>query len=71
VENNSGVIWVRVSSEPQSHGYSPDAQLNSTRDAARLRGINIVREFMVAESAKESAKRKEFRAMIEFIKGSS
>lgn len=65
--NETGVIWVRVSTEQQSHGYSQDAQLKAVSEAAKARGIEITRKFIIAESAKDSANRKQFRKMIEYV----
>ena len=49
------VIWARVSSREQREGYSVDAQLRATRDKAVREGWNVVREFVVAESAKRGS----------------
>jgi site-specific DNA recombinase len=65
--NKTGVLWVRVSSVEQSSGYSLDAQLNALKAVANEEGINVVRIFQVAESAKVSDKRKCFRELINFI----
>ena len=56
----SCVIWARVSSREQREGYSLDAQLRITREKARKEGWNIIREFVVAESAKRGAERMAF-----------
>jgi len=64
---NDGVLWVRVSSLDQSHGYSPDAQLNALKAAAEREKINVVRVFQITESAKMSENRKRFKEMIEYI----
>lgn len=62
------VIWARVSSREQKEGYSIDAQLRSMRDKAAKLGWTIVREFVVAESAKRGADRKAFNDMLRWIK---
>jgi len=62
-----GVLWVRVSSEPQSRGYSPDVQLRELREAAAKRSIEVIKEFKVSESAKTSETRKKFRELLAFI----
>jgi hypothetical protein len=49
------VIWARVSSREQREGYSIDAQLRACRDRAAKNGWTVVREFVVAESAKRGA----------------
>ncbi len=63
----TGVLWVRVSSVEQAKGYSPDAQLRELREAAEKKSIDIVKIFQVAESAKVSSARKQFRELVEFL----
>jgi len=65
---SSGVLWIRVSSEMQSHGYSSDAQEKLLEEAATKHNIPIAKKFKVAESAKASEGRKNFHEMVEFIK---
>jgi site-specific DNA recombinase len=65
------VIWARVSSREQREGYSIDAQLRADRDKARREGWNVVREFMVAESAKRGAERKAFNEMFKWVKANA
>jgi site-specific DNA recombinase len=67
MENKVGVIWVRVSSEPQSHGYSPDNQLEILQAACQQKAIRVKKTFNVEESAKTSQNRKLFKEMIAFI----
>jgi site-specific DNA recombinase len=67
--NNSAVLWIRVSSEPQSHGYSPDAQEDILKKAAS--GLEVVETFRVIESAKTSENRRQFKSMIEYVKANS
>ena len=55
------VIWARVSSREQKEGYSIDAQLRLARSKANRMGLEVVKEFTVAESARRGADRKEFR----------
>ena len=62
------VIWARVSSREQREGYSIDAQLRATRNRAEAHGWTVVREFVVAESAKRGAERKAFREMLSWVK---
>jgi DNA invertase Pin-like site-specific DNA recombinase len=64
--NNSAVLWVRVSSEPQSHGYSPEAQEELLQKAAEK--LEVVQTFRVTESAKTSEKRRRFKEMVEYVK---
>ncbi len=63
----NGVLWVRVSSVEQAKGYSPDAQLRELREAAEKRSIDVVKVFQVAESAKTSSARKQFRELVDFL----
>ena len=67
--NNTAVLWVRVSSEPQSHGYSPEAQEELLKKAAEK--LKVVQTFRVTESAKTSEKRQQFKEMIEYVKTNS
>jgi DNA invertase Pin-like site-specific DNA recombinase len=67
MENKLGVIWVRVSSEQQTLGYSQENQLEVLQAACREKGIKVIKIFNVAESAKTSEKRKLFREMLKFI----
>jgi len=62
------VVWARVSSREQKEGYSIDAQLRAMRDKAAKHGWTIVREFVIAESAKRGADRKAFNDMLRWIK---
>jgi site-specific DNA recombinase len=62
-----GVLWVRVSSAEQAHGYSPDAQLRELEAAAKEKSIEVVRTIKAAESAKTSSARKQFKDLIAFI----
>jgi DNA invertase Pin-like site-specific DNA recombinase len=64
---SSGVLWIRVSSEPQSHGYSLDAQERLLEEVAAKHNIPITKKFKVAESAKASEARKNFHEMVGFI----
>ncbi len=63
----NGIIWVRVSSAEQAKGYSPDAQLRELREAAEKKSIDITKIFQVAESAKVSSSRKQFKELVNFI----
>lgn len=62
------VVWARVSSREQKEGYSIDAQLRAMRDKAAKHGWTIVREFVIAESARRGAERKAFNDMLGWIK---
>ena len=62
------VIWARVSSREQREGYSIDAQLRATRDRATKNAWPVIREFVVAESAKRGAERTAFNKMLSWVK---
>lgn len=65
------VIWARVSSREQKEGYSIDAQLRADRDRASNNAWKVVREFVIAESAKRGAERKAFNEMYTWIKSNA
>src|SRR5262245_40262973 len=65
------VIWARVSSREQREGYSIDAQLRFNRERARANGWTIVREFVVAESAKRGAERRAFNEMFNWVRANA
>jgi site-specific DNA recombinase len=65
------VIWARVSSREQREGYSIDAQLRLNRERAQANGWTVVREFVVAESAKRGAERIAFNEMFAWIKSNA
>jgi DNA invertase Pin-like site-specific DNA recombinase len=67
--NNTAVLWIRVSSEPQSHGYSPEAQEDLLKKAAE--NLEVVQTFRVTESAKTSENRRRFKEMVEYVKANS
>jgi len=64
----TAVLWIRVSSEPQSKGYTPAEYEKRAIAAAKSLDLNVVRTFSVTESAKISEERKNFREMVDFIK---
>ena len=65
------IVWARVSSREQREGYSIDAQLRAARDKAEKSGWQIVREFVVAESAKRGAERVAFNEMFQWVKSNA
>ena len=65
------VIWARVSSREQKEGYSIDAQLRADRERAEANGWRVVREFVVAESAKRGAERRAFNEMFAWVKANA
>ena len=62
------VIWARVSSREQAEGYSLDAQIRINRDKAQREGWNVLREFVIAESARRGAARVAFNEMYQWVK---
>lgn len=62
------VIWARVSSREQKEGYSLDAQIRANRDRALKNGWTVIREFVVAESAKRGVERTVFNEMFKWVK---
>ena len=62
------VIWARVSSREQSEGYSLDAQIRINRDKAQREGWTVIREFVIAESARRGATRIAFNEMYRWVK---
>jgi len=64
----NAVIWARVSSREQREGYSLDAQIRICRAKAEREGLTVVREFVVAESAKRGAERIAFNEMYDWVR---
>ncbi len=62
----TAVLWIRLSSEPQSHGYSPDSQARLLEDAAKE--YDVRQTFSVTESAKIAENRKRFKEMVEAVR---
>lgn len=67
--NNTTVLWIRVSSEPQSHGYSLEGQEDLLKKAAEK--LEVVETYRVTESAKTSEDRRRFKEMVEYVKANS
>ncbi len=65
------VIWARGSSREQREGYSIDAQLRACRERAQKNGWTVLREFVVAESAKRGAERVAFNQMFRWVKANA
>lgn len=65
------IIWARVSSREQREGYSIDAQLRTTRERAVKNGWTVLREFVVAESAKRGAERVVFNEMFKWVRSNA
>jgi site-specific DNA recombinase len=68
--DNRAIIYVRVSSEEQAKGYSPDAQLRLLRDYAEKNGLEVVHEYNESQSATYQG-RSDFARMVEAIKKES
>lgn len=66
--SKTACLWVRVSSEPQSHGYTPAEYERRAVAAAKSLKLDVVRVFSITESAKVSEERRNFKEMVEFIK---
>jgi len=67
-QNNKAVLYVRVSSkEQEKEGYSIAAQQNLLRQYAAEKGLQIIREFEEAETAKRAG-REQFKCMVDFLK---
>lgn len=62
------IVWARVSSREQREGYSIDAQLRAAREKAQRAGWNVIKEFVVAESAKRGAERLVFNQMLGWVR---
>jgi site-specific DNA recombinase len=67
-KNSDACLWIRVSSDEQSKGYSPDAQERLLEEVAAKNKYRVVRKFKISESAKTSSNRKQFKELISFIK---
>jgi site-specific DNA recombinase len=62
------VIYARVSSKEQEEGgYSIDAQLDLLRSYAKDNSVDVLKEYIEVESAKQAG-RHEFKEMLKFIK---
>ncbi len=65
------VLYARVSSKDQEQeGYSIPAQLKLLKDYAHKEGLEIVREFIDVETAKQAG-RVSFAEMVKFLEGKS
>lgn len=62
------VAYLRVSSAKQEDGYSLDAQEKMTMQYAEKNNLDIVKKWKVQESAWGKQERKDFTAMIEYVK---
>ena len=62
------VLWVRVSSDEQQKGYSPEAQLKLLKEYSKKHRFSITKIFNETESAKKSLYRNSFKEMLDFVK---
>ena len=62
------VAYLRVSSAKQEDGYSLDAQEKMAMQYAEKNNLDIVKKWKVQESAWGKQERKDFTAMIEYVK---
>lgn len=68
MNKEKAVIYARVSSKGQEkEGFSIPAQLELLKDYAQKKNINIVEEFVEAESAKQAGRPK-FNEMLKYLK---
>ena len=65
------VIWARVSTREQREGYSIDAQLRLTRENATRYGHEVLKEFVLDESARRGVERKQFNEMFKWVQTSA
>lgn len=62
------VVFARVSSKAQEdEGYSLDSQLKLLRAYCKKKGLTVVKEFKITETASKTQRRTEFRAMLSYI----
>ncbi len=61
------VILARVSTAEQEEGHSVDAQVDRLREYCQRRNLDVVQVFRIVESSTKG-KRKEFHAMLDFVK---
>ena len=66
-EKIKAILYARVSSKKQEEGFSIPAQLELLRDYAVKKEIEIVEEFVEAESAKQTGRTK-FNEMLKYLK---
>jgi site-specific DNA recombinase len=66
-QGSNAVAWHRISSEEQKKGFSLESQQRLTQDYAKSKSLRVVREFSVAESAKDSG-RASFDEMLDYFR---
>jgi len=65
-----GILWVRVSTEDQTKGYSQDAQKRACQKAAEREGVQITKEFIIHETGFKP-RQEDFNEMIAYVKEKS
>jgi len=68
MKNTRSVTLARVSSRAQEDGYSLDAQSKLMRAYCTNNGLELVKEFRIAETASKGERRKVFKEMLEEIR---
>jgi site-specific DNA recombinase len=67
-KQSKAIILARVSSKSQEEeGYSLDSQLKLLRDYCNRKGLTIIKEFKITESASKQDRRKVFQELMKFI----
>ena len=67
-KQSKAIILARVSSKSQEEeGYSLDSQLKLLRDYCDRKGLTIIKEFKITESASKQDRRKVFQELMKFI----
>lgn len=64
--NNKAILASRISTHRQEGGVSFDTQDGSGRKHAALHGLDVVKEFRIVESAKNSDARIKFQAILDY-----
>jgi len=65
---NTAVILNRVSTADQEKGYSLDAQDENNLAYAKRLKLDVVRTFTFSETGSKSSQRKEYKALMAFVK---
>jgi len=69
MENNSAVIFCRVSTAPQGDRWSLQTQLEYNQKYAKHKGLHLVHEpWSIVESGYKDKERRQFKGMVDFIR---
>ena len=68
IENNKVAGYARVSSADQKDGYSLDSQSRLFKETAQKNGTELVKEFIIDESASGRKVRKIFTSMFDYLR---